>query len=101
MASGQCPAVCAIAATACFARTGSFCLEAAEAVTSGDGNSDADAFNGIDSLLTKSLLRQEDQASDRRRFGLLETIREFALGLLPETEETKAKNRHLANEPRR
>jgi predicted ATPase/class 3 adenylate cyclase len=68
-------------------------LEAAEAVCgggqSGIGNGesdnstpaplDIDVFDGIESLASKSLLRQESGASREPRFRMLQTIREYAM----------------------
>lgn len=53
---------------------GGWTLEAAEAVCQQD---DLDLLDGIQSLLDKSLLRQDASGSDSR-FTMLETIREFA-----------------------
>jgi predicted ATPase/transcriptional regulator with XRE-family HTH domain len=56
---------------------GGWTLEAAEAAANGNG--ELDVFEGITSLVDKSLVRQIDVAGDEPRFTLLETIREFAL----------------------
>jgi predicted ATPase/DNA-binding CsgD family transcriptional regulator len=61
-------------------------LDAAEAVV-GTG---ADAFEGIASLVNKSLLRQEAGPDDEPRHVMLETVREFALERLAEADETEA-----------
>jgi predicted ATPase/class 3 adenylate cyclase len=53
-------------------------LEAAEAVCGPVGDSTPDVFEGLSSLLDKSLIRQAG-ADDEPRFGMLETIREYAL----------------------
>jgi non-specific serine/threonine protein kinase len=58
---------------------GGFTLEAAEAVVSGSGESVTDPFEGVASLLDKSLLRQELGPNGEPRFTMLETVREFAL----------------------
>ena len=71
---------------------GGFSLEAAEAVCSSAGGLPLDLLDGIDSLLQKSLLRQEDGPGGDARFTMLQTIREFAqerLGELPEVEELR------------
>jgi predicted ATPase/class 3 adenylate cyclase len=55
-----------------------------------------DVFNGIDALLSKSLVHQQatpDQTSDDPRFIMLETIREFGLEQLGEQRRT-AQERH-------
>ncbi len=50
-------------------------LEAAEAVC-GDGNGYT-AYDGVTTLIDKSLLQTREQGSGETRFGMLETIREF------------------------
>jgi predicted ATPase/DNA-binding XRE family transcriptional regulator len=48
-------------------------------------------------LVDKSLLRTQDDLADERRFGMLETIREYGLERLVEAgEEDDARGRHLA-----
>ena len=56
---------------------GGWTLEAAEAVTNAVGELGIDPLEGIASLLDKSLLRQEE-ADVEPRYGMLETIREYA-----------------------
>jgi predicted ATPase len=56
---------------------GGFTLEAAEAVCSGDGVGKEEVLDLVDSLLRKSLLTAEE-AGDAMRYGMLETIRQFA-----------------------
>ena len=51
-------------------------FEAIEAICNPDG--DLDAFGGIESLVDKSLLRQEETEGDEPRFVMLETIQEYA-----------------------
>jgi tetratricopeptide (TPR) repeat protein len=47
--------------------------------------------------MDKSLLRVRESAGDERRFGMLETIREYALDRLAEAgEETTVRDRHLS-----
>jgi predicted ATPase/DNA-binding CsgD family transcriptional regulator len=58
---------------------GGFTLEAAEAVTSGADEPGIDPFEGVASLLDKSVLRQEAGPGGEPRFVMLETVREFAL----------------------
>ena len=58
---------------------GGFMLEAAEAVASKSDESGIDPFEGVASLLDKSLLRQEAGPGVEPRFAMLETVREFAL----------------------
>ncbi len=81
---------------ALFARLGVFTggatLDAAEAICSAAGGLPLDLLDGIDSLVQKSLLRQEEGPGGDARFNMLETIREFAverLQELPEAEELR------------
>src|SRR5918999_2099459 len=67
-------------------------LEAVEAVCDAEGDLPVDAFEGVSSLLDKSLLRQEEGPEGEPRFVMLETIHEFArekLGQSAEAEEIK------------
>jgi predicted ATPase/class 3 adenylate cyclase len=67
-------------------------LEAIEAVCDAAGDLPVDTFEGISSLLDKSLLRQEEGPNEEPRFVMLETIHEFArekLGESAEAEEIK------------
>jgi predicted ATPase/DNA-binding CsgD family transcriptional regulator len=73
-----------------FARLGIFVggwtLEAAEAVC-GEGLQ-IDTFNGLASLVDKSLVRQEESPHGEPRFMMLETLREYAVERLHERGET-------------
>lgn len=75
-----------------FARLGVFVggctLEAAEAIGG------ADAFAGIESLVTKNLLRLEESGTGESRVTMLETIREFARERLEESESAAIRKRH-------
>ena len=69
-----------------FARLGVFAggctLEAAEALRAPDGDADGpeiDALDGLASLVDKSLLREAEGAEGEPRYGMLETLREYAL----------------------
>jgi predicted ATPase len=67
-------------------------LEAIEAVCDAEADLPMDAFEGISSLLDKSLLRQEEGPNEEPRFVMLETIHEFArekLGQSAEAEQIK------------
>jgi predicted ATPase/DNA-binding SARP family transcriptional activator/Tfp pilus assembly protein PilF len=55
--------------------TGGFTLDGAEAVVTGLG---VDALDGVESLLDNNLLRPLATAGGEPRFGMLETIREYA-----------------------
>jgi predicted ATPase len=65
-------------------------LEAIEAICDAEGDLPVDAFEGVSSLLDKSLLRQEEGPGGEPRFVMLETVHEFArekLGQSAEAEE--------------
>jgi predicted ATPase len=67
-------------------------LEAIEAICDAEGDLPVEAFEGISSLLDKSLLRQEEGPDGEPRFVMLETVHEFArekLGESAEAEEIK------------
>jgi predicted ATPase/class 3 adenylate cyclase len=53
-------------------------LEAVEAVANPDGDMGADTLDGLASLIDKSLVRQTETEAGEPRFGMLETIREYA-----------------------
>jgi predicted ATPase len=53
-------------------------LEAVEAVCDAEGDLPVDTFQGVSSLLDKSLLRQEEGPEGEPRFVMLETIHEYA-----------------------
>ena len=57
---------------------GGCALGAVEAVCNAEGELQIDPFDGLASLLDKSLLRQEEGTQDESRFVMLETIREYA-----------------------
>lgn len=78
-------------------------LEAAEAVcqamdnpTVGAGQS-LEVLDGVASLVDKSLLRQQEQASGEPRFRMLETIREYGLECLTASGEEHAVRRAHAD----
>ena len=67
-------------------------LEAIEAICDAEGDLPVDTFEGVSSLLDKSLLRQEEGPDGEPRFVMLETVHEFArekLGQSAEAEEIK------------
>lgn len=57
---------------------GGWTLDAAEAVCNADGDLGADVLNDLGALVDNSLLGETDAAGDEQRFGMLETIREYA-----------------------
>jgi predicted ATPase/class 3 adenylate cyclase len=63
-------------------------LEAAEMVCGGERRRDIDVFEGVESLVEKSLLRRVEQA-DEPRFVMLETIREYATECLDASGEAE------------
>jgi predicted ATPase/serine/threonine protein kinase len=76
---------------------GGFTLEAAEAVASAGDDLELDAFEGVASLVDKSLLQQTGLAAGETRFGMLETIREYGLERLAASgEETATRRAHAA-----
>jgi predicted ATPase/class 3 adenylate cyclase len=53
-------------------------LESIEAVCNAEGDLQVDVLDGVESLVSKSLLRQEEGAGGEPRFVMLETIHEYA-----------------------
>jgi predicted ATPase/class 3 adenylate cyclase len=83
-----------------FARLGGFrggwFLEAAEAVC-GEGLN-LDVFDGLESLLDKSLIREMPSQTGEMRFVMLEVLREYAAERLDESGEAEAvRERHAAH----
>ena len=70
--------------------SGGFTLEAAEAAVDPFGRLDAELSETVGSLLDKSLLVKSSDASAEPRFGLLETVREYALERLGSGDEAAA-----------
>ena len=75
-------------------------LELADAVA-GEGMALGESFEALASLVDKSLVRQRDGAEGEPRFGLLETIREYALERLEHSGELdELRRRHADALPR-
>jgi predicted ATPase/DNA-binding CsgD family transcriptional regulator len=73
---------------------GGFTLEAAEAVTGGPG---VDVFAGVEALADHSLVRRLGVVGAEPRFGMLETIREYALERLQASDdEATTRQAHAA-----
>src|SRR5215218_9963332 len=69
---------------------GGWTLEAAEAVSAVDGGESVDTFQGMANLIDQSLVDEwptPDVLADEPRYGMLETIREFAMEQLAVSEE--------------
>jgi predicted ATPase len=62
-------------------------LQAIEAICDAEGDLPMDAFEGVSSLLDKSLLRQEEGPDGEPRFVMLETVHEFAREMLEQSGE--------------
>src|SRR5215207_9814753 len=76
---------------------GGFTLEAAEAVAGNPDQHGLDVFDGVASLVEKSLVHQDAKPGNHPRFLMLETAREFALELLEQSDEAEAiHTRHAA-----
>ncbi|HKF37016.1 MAG TPA: LuxR C-terminal-related transcriptional regulator [Ktedonobacteraceae bacterium] len=65
-------------------------LDAATAVCHAGSEQPLDVFNGVASLLDKSLLVQMEQQDEEPRLGMLETLREFGLVCLSANGEREA-----------
>jgi predicted ATPase/class 3 adenylate cyclase/Tfp pilus assembly protein PilF len=64
-------------------------LEAIEAICDAEGDLPVEAFEGVSSLVDKSLLRQEEGPDGEPRFVMLETVHEFAREKLKESAEAE------------
>ena len=75
---------------------GGWTLEAAETVAGAGGDPDIDVLDGVASLVDQSLIRL-DESDVEPRFGMLETIREFALDRLAASgDEATLRQAHAA-----
>ena len=79
--------------TSLGAFVGGFTLDGAKAVA---GDLELDVVAGVESLLNNSLLRTEPMAAGEPRFGMLETIREYACERLAERSDEQAVRRRHA-----
>jgi predicted ATPase/DNA-binding winged helix-turn-helix (wHTH) protein len=68
-------------------------LEAAEAVCNTSRDLGIDLFEGLSSLVDKNLVQRVDRAEAEPRFAMLETIREYALECLTDSDEQSAARR--------
>jgi predicted ATPase/class 3 adenylate cyclase len=66
---------------------GGWSLEAADRVCGQDNHFGVEILDGLDSLVSKSLVRQADDSGREPRFSMLETIREYARERLDASEE--------------
>ncbi len=71
-------------------------LEAIESICDVAGDLGVDPLDGVSSLVEKSLVRELSGDADEPRYGLLETVREFALEKLAEAGEAAALGRRHA-----
>jgi predicted ATPase/DNA-binding CsgD family transcriptional regulator len=74
---------------------GGFTLDAAAAVAGADGD-DLDVLDNIAGLSAQSLVRPLNEVDGELRFGMLETIREFAVDALARSGESAPAERHAA-----
>jgi predicted ATPase/DNA-binding CsgD family transcriptional regulator len=72
---------------------GGFALDAAEAISAAAPSQAIDAVEGLSSLVDKSLVLSEDDGEGRRRFHLLESVRDFALEQITSSEEGESVGR--------
>lgn len=73
------------------------CTLAAIEATTPDDDDSVDALEGVASLVDKSILRPTDAPSGERRYGMLETVREFAFERLVESGEKDTECHRLAS----
>ena len=69
---------------------GGWSLEAAEAVCNADGDLGVDVLDGMSSLVSKSLLREDAPVEGDPRFDMFETIREYGVEQLIASGESDA-----------
>jgi predicted ATPase/class 3 adenylate cyclase len=71
-------------------------LAAVETVCNYDGNLEVEVFEGVESLLSSSLLQQREGSDGEPRFWMLETIHEYAREKLEESGDEEALRRDHA-----
>jgi predicted ATPase len=71
-------------------------LEAAQAVCDPEHALPMEVLDGLESLVDHSLVRQQGMSEDEARFGMLETVRDYALERLVASGEELALNRRHA-----
>jgi len=76
--------------------SGGWTLDSTEAVCSGEGIEASEILDTLTNLVDKSLVNREDGQGSKSRFRMLETIRQYALEtLLESNEEGEFRKRHL------
>jgi predicted ATPase/DNA-binding winged helix-turn-helix (wHTH) protein len=76
---------------------GGWTMEAAEAVTSGNGSDREDVLEFLSRLIDKSLVNVDSDVDDCRRYRFLETVRQYARErVLQSGEADRLQDRHLA-----
>lgn len=75
---------------------GGFSIEAGEAVANGGEDLILDVFDGMASLVEKSLLRQESDGEREPRFVMFESVREFGIESLINSGEAEQVRQHHA-----
>lgn len=76
---------------------GGFTLHAAEAVCNAAGDLPIDVFDGLTSLVDKSLVRQTEDVESGPRFRMLETLQEYALEQLAALQQVeRLRDSHLS-----
>jgi predicted ATPase len=79
---------------------GGWTLEAAELICNGANDLGLEVLDGLSSLAEQSLLTRAEVPAGTVRFGMLETVREFAVELLALDEDAKALQRRHAEAQR-
>jgi hypothetical protein len=83
-----------------FARLGVFAggfdATAAETVVAGDGIEPWDVLDAVASLVDKSMLVDDEPVDDTTRYGMLETLRQYAIEQLAESDDVDAWRRRHA-----